>query len=86
MIFLFQLFKSLVKVIGQKINQTFKSWTRPASRSQILGTLSDFNRSKTELLAETALLRQQLIVLNRQNKPKRPQFKPLDRFFYYAPC
>ncbi len=80
MTFLFQPLKSLVKLIGQKINQAFKSWTKPARSSQLLGTLSDLNRSKAELLAENAILRQQLIVVSRQSQVKRIQFKPFDRF------
>ena len=72
--------KLFAKLIGQKINQAFKSWTKPARPSQLLGTLSDLNRSKAEFLAENAILRQQLIVLSRQSKLNRPLFKPLDRF------
>ncbi len=73
MIFLFQPIKCLVKAIGQKINHAFKTCTKPAKPSQLLETLSDLNRSKTELMAENALLRQQLIVLTRQSKLKRPR-------------
>src|SRR5258707_7325989 len=80
MILLFQPLKSLVKRICQGITHTFKPWTNPAIPSQLLGTLADLNRSKSELMAENALLRQQLIVLNRQSKLKRPQFSRLDRF------
>ncbi len=80
MILLSQPLKSLVKRISQVINHTFKTWTKPAKPSQLLGTLADLNRSKSELMAENALLRQQLIVLNRQSKLKRPQFSQLDRF------
>jgi putative transposase len=79
MILLFQPLKSLFKRFGQGVNRTFKTWTKPAKPSQLLGTLSDLNRSKSELLAENALLRRQLIVLNRQSKLKRPQFSRLDR-------
>ncbi len=80
MVLLFQPLKSLVKCIGNGLHQAFKTWTKPAKPSQLLGTLTDLNRSKSELMAENALLRQQLIVLNRQSKLKRPQFSPLDRF------
>jgi len=45
--------------------------------SLILGTLNDLTRSKSQLIAETALLRQQLIVLNRQGK--KPRFIPPGR-------
>src|SRR5437764_5258117 len=80
MTLLFQPLKSLLKCIGNGLHQAFKTWTKPATPSQLLGTLSDLNRNKAELMAENALLRQQLIVLSRQSKVKRPQFKPLDRF------
>jgi putative transposase len=80
MTILFQHLKSLAKLFGQKINQAFKSWIKPARPSQLLGTLSDLNRNKADLMAENALLRQQLIVLSRQSKLNRPLFKPFDRF------
>ena len=41
-----------------------------------LATLTDLGRSKSELIAENALLRQQLIVLKRQ--VKRPTFTKTD--------
>ncbi len=62
----------------QFAEETFIKWTSPAKSFQITGTVLDLTRSKAELLAENALLRQQLIVLNRQ--VKQPHFKPLDRF------
>src|SRR5689334_21093878 len=80
MIFLFQPLKSLGKNFGQKINHAFKTWIKPAIPSQLLGSLSDLNTSKSELMTENALLRQQLIVVSRQSKLKRPQFTSLDRF------
>ena len=46
--------------------------------SLIIGALSGLTRSHTDLVVENALLRQQLIVLNRQTK--RPQLTNLDRF------
>jgi hypothetical protein len=42
-----------------------------------LGTLADLARSKAELIAENALLRQQLIILKRQ--VKRPACTNMDR-------
>ena len=44
----------------------FKRWTRPAKRNQIMSTVADLKRSRQELIAENMLLRQQLIVLERQ--------------------
>lgn len=41
----------------------FARWTKPLRTSLPLATLADLGRSKEELLAENALLRQQLIVL-----------------------
>ena len=55
----------------------FVPWTRPLTRSLPLGTLIDLGRSKSELIAENALLRQQLIMLSRQ--VKRPACTKTDR-------
>jgi len=52
-------------------------WTKPLTSSLPLGTLADLGRSKSELIAENALLRQQLIVLKRQ--VKRPVCTKADR-------
>jgi len=60
------------------LQERFKHWTKPASSNLIIGILSDTTRSRADLIAENALLRQQLIVLNRQ--VKRPQLTNFDRF------
>jgi len=52
-------------------------FTKPAASGQVMGSLADFARSKSELLAENALLRQQLIVLRRS--VKRPKLTRTDR-------
>jgi len=52
-------------------------WTKPLLTSLPLATLTDLSRSKSELLAEMALMRQQLIILERQ--VKRPTFTRTDR-------
>jgi putative transposase len=41
-------------------------WIKPPTTSLVLGILADLTRGKAELLAENALLRQQLIILRRQ--------------------
>ena len=56
----------------------FIKWATPAKFTQIKGTVLDLPRSKPELIVENALLRQQLLVLNKQ--VKQPYFKPIDRF------
>jgi len=52
-------------------------WTKPLRTSLPLSTLTDLGRSKSELIAENALLRQQLIILKRQ--VKRPPITKTDR-------
>src|SRR5205823_9856467 len=55
----------------------FARWTKPLVTSMSLSTLTDLGRSKSELIAENALLRQQLIILQRQ--VKRPACTKTDR-------
>jgi len=61
------------------LQERIRHWVKPATSTLISGILSDLARSRTELLVENALLRQQLIVLNRQDK--RPQLTNPDRFW-----
>ena len=60
------------------LKERIKHWIKPASSVQIIGTLLDLTRNRTDLIVENALLRQQLIVLNRQIK--RPRLTNPDRF------
>ncbi len=48
------------------LSSRFARWTKPLTSSLPLQTLADLGRSKSELVAENALLRQQLIILKRQ--------------------
>jgi putative transposase len=59
------------------LSSRFTRWTKPLRTSLPLSTLTDLGRSKSELIAENALLRQQLIILKRQ--VKRPTFTRTDR-------
>jgi putative transposase len=59
------------------LSSHFTRWTKPLRASLPLATLTDLGRSKSELIAENALLRQQLIILRRQ--VKRPTFTRTDR-------
>ena len=52
----------------------------PLKTAPVVSTLFDVAKTKKQLMAENALLRQQLIVLDRQ-VPK-PEFKPLDRLIF----
>jgi putative transposase len=61
----------------QSLRQRFVVWTKPDTASLLLLTLTDQARSKSELVAENALLRQQLIILRRH--VKRPACTRTDR-------
>ena len=56
-----------------------KHWAKPTTLSLISDVLSDLTHTRSDLVVENALLRQQLIVLNRQ--VKRPQLTRSDRFW-----
>src|SRR5438552_17052767 len=60
--------KRLVGPLVTGLRAGFLQWTRPLTSSLPLQTLADLGRSKSELVAENAFLRQQLIVLRRQVK------------------
>jgi putative transposase len=67
----------LISFCLQSLHNRFVSWTKPSNSALLLGTLTDFSRSKSELVAENALLRQQLIILRRHMK--RPSCTKTDR-------
>jgi putative transposase len=69
--------KRLVGPTMKGLRARFLLWTKPFTSSLPLGTLADFGKSKAELVAENALLRQQLIILQRQ--VKRPPITRTDR-------
>ena len=51
-----------------EVSGRLKRWTTPLTETVIGGVVNDAAKSKPELIAENALLRQQLIVLKRQVK------------------
>ena len=61
----------------EALSSRFARWAKPLASSLPLQTLADLGRSKSKLLAENALLRQQLIILRRQ--VKRPPITRIDR-------
>ena len=71
------LLKRFMDPLARGLRARFLQWTRPFTSSLPLSTLTDLSRSKSELIAENALLRQQLIVLKRQ--VKRPAVTRTDR-------
>jgi putative transposase len=61
----------------RSLHHRFVAWTKPNTTSLMLRMLTDLARSKSKLVAENALLRQQLIILRRQ--VKRPACTKTDR-------
>ncbi len=70
-------FKRLIGLCLQSLQHRYVTWTTPDTTSLLLGTLTDLARSKSQLVVENALLRQQLIILRRQ--VKRPACTKTDR-------
>ena len=63
--------KNLWARVSSAARQLLRRLTEPARPNLVTGTLADLPRSRTKLLAENALLRQQLIVLRRTTKTPR---------------
>ena len=76
-----QLFAYVGRVVHRglkRLEQTVKTWTKPNTATIVISALADMTRTKPELIAENALLRQQLTVLQRH--VKRPKFTASDRW------
>ena len=63
-LFVRQVIDSLCRSAKQRIRQ----WTKPNNHALALNAAVDLTRSRPELVLENMLLRQQLIVLQRQAK------------------
>ena len=63
--------------IGSRVIRWLREWTKPDNHGLVGGAVADATRNKSELMLENALLRQQLIVLERQ--VKRPQLSWRER-------
>ena len=66
-----------LKAVGLRAVDKLREWTRPNNNSLVSGAVADATRSNAELMLENALLRQQLIVLDRQLK--RPKLSWRER-------
>ncbi len=78
------MFVNLLNCVKQALNTTvlafrkgIASSTKPTNNSLMCGSLRDLACTKPQLIAENALLRQQLLVLNRS--VKRPCLTGIDR-------
>jgi hypothetical protein len=69
--------KKVIKAGIQWVEHQLLQQTRPSRAVVIIGTGADIVRTRAELLAENALLRQQLVVL--QRRVKRPTLSDTDR-------
>ena len=56
------------RAAAQALRRRLAAATRPATVPLLTGTLADLARTKPQLVAENALLRQQLLILRRQTK------------------
>jgi hypothetical protein len=61
----------------EELTSRFARWTKPLRTSLPLSTINDLRRSRSQLIAENALLRKPLIILKRQ--VKRPPITKTDR-------
>jgi hypothetical protein len=68
---------SAIRRTTQSLNRSLLAATKPVSAPFVTDTIADLVRSKPELLLENALLRQQLIIL--QRGVKHPRCTPTDR-------
>jgi len=76
-----QLFAYVRRVVHsglKRLEQSVRTCTKPNTATVVISGLGDMTRTKPELIAENALLRQQLIVLQRH--VKRPKFTASDRW------
>ncbi len=73
----FSFVRHSIDSLSQAVKQRLRQWIRPDNHALVLNAAVDLMRSKSELMLENALLRQQLIVLQRQ--VKRPALTWRDR-------
>jgi hypothetical protein len=71
-------FGTFLNYVVSMLEQFFLQLTQPSRHSLALSMTADLPRGKSELIAENALLRQQIIVLRRHIK--KPRLTPSDLF------
>lgn len=62
---------------SKTLEKGFRRLIAPAASNPMVAGVANLAKSRTDLVAENALLRPQLLVLNR--KVEKPKFKPVDR-------
>jgi len=76
-LYIFSSIKQWVFIRFHALQERVSHWIKPSRTFLVLEMIADLIRSKAELLAVNALLRQQLIILRRQ--VKRPVYRKSDR-------
>jgi putative transposase len=76
----FSFVRRTIDTLCQSAKQRLRHWTKPDNHALALNAAMDLTRSKQELILENMLLRQQLIVLQRQ--VARPRLTWRDRTFF----
>ena len=74
---LFSFVQHSIDSLGQAVKQRLRQWTKPDNHTLVLKAAVGLTRSKSKLMLENALLRQQLVVLQWQTK--RPALTWRDR-------
>ncbi|CAA9363204.1 MAG: Mobile element protein, partial [uncultured Chloroflexia bacterium] len=72
--------QSIVQRAVKAASAAIARWTKPISSAPALATVADLGRTKSQLVTENLLLRQQLVVLYRT--VKGPHFTPADRSLF----
>ena len=70
-------FRSIIEQGLRTADNAIARWTKPIAHAPAVAAAADRTRSKTHLIAENLLLRQQLVVLHRS--VKRPRLTRVDR-------
>ena len=74
---LFTFVQRCINPLWHVIQQALRQWTKPDKRSLLLNAALDLDRTRFEMMLENALVRQQIIILERQSK--RPRLSWRDR-------
>jgi len=82
MITILDVLKTCGRATPRTVHSRFLQWTTPATRTPVRGAMANVAMTKAALVAENALLRQQLIV--HQRHVKRPALMPHDRVVLLA--
>jgi putative transposase len=77
---LLSLIRRRLDPLRHAVKQRLRRWTKPDNQSLAVNAVLDLSRSKSKLVLENALLRQQLIVLQRH--VKRPTLTWRDRALF----